>query len=158
MLLLIISAIILLVYSLGFIESMLGENPALQQGSNLATGKWLLFMDADVIMAENTLLDAVVYVEENKLDHLALLPQFNRSGFLLNIMLASFLYNVLVAVKPWQVRNPSSKKSVGVGAFNLVKAAVYKETGGHASLALNTDDDIKLGKLLGAERLIHSNY
>src|SRR5262249_53483044 len=50
--------------------------------------------------------------------------------------------------KPWKVKDPKSPSHVGIGAFNLVRAAAYRAAGGHPAIAMRPDDDLKLGKLL----------
>ena len=37
---------------------------------------------------------------------------------------------------------------MGVGAFNLVRAAAYERAGTHRRIAMRPDDDVKLGKIL----------
>jgi hypothetical protein len=51
-------------------------------------------------------------------------------------------------MRPWKVRDPKSSAHIGVGAFNLLRAAAYRSMGGHQPLAMRPDDDIKLGKLV----------
>ena len=40
------------------------------------------------------------------------------------------------------------KSYVGIGAFNLVRAAAYRQSGGYQALRLTVVDDVKLGLLL----------
>ncbi len=50
--------------------------------------------------------------------------------------------------RPWKAKNPKSKWCIGIGAFNLVRADVYRAVGTHQAIAMRPDDDIKLGKLV----------
>jgi hypothetical protein len=50
--------------------------------------------------------------------------------------------------KPWKARDPKSPRHIGVGAFNLLRATVYRSIGGHRAIAMRPDDDMKLGKLV----------
>jgi hypothetical protein len=59
-----------------------------------------------------------------------------------------FSYFFVAWAQPWRARNPRSSGYVGVGAFNLVRAAVYRAAGGHARIPMSADDDMRLGKLL----------
>jgi len=58
--------------------------------------------------------------------------------------------------RPWQARNPRSRAHIGVGAFNLIRAEVYRAIGGHRPIAMRPDDDMKLGKLVKKHRF-HQN-
>ena len=51
-------------------------------------------------------------------------------------------------IQPWKARDPKSAAYVGIGAFNLVRASVYRALGGHEKIAMRPDDDLKLGKVL----------
>jgi hypothetical protein len=46
------------------------------------------------------------------------------------------------------VPDPARAEHVGIGAFNLVRASLYRKFGGHERIALRPDDDIKLGRLV----------
>jgi hypothetical protein len=52
--------------------------------------------------------------------------------------------------KPWLAQDPKSPHHVGIGAFNLVRTTAYRATGGHRTIAMRPDDDLKLGKILKA--------
>jgi hypothetical protein len=51
-------------------------------------------------------------------------------------------------VRIWAIRNPRSTAHVGIGAFNLVRADVYRAIGGHEKIRMRPDDDLKLGKIV----------
>ena len=126
----------------------LGKNNALQQGANLATGEFLLFTDADVVMEPTVLRRAVAYVEDHDLDHLTAAPRALVPGFWSNSFLGVFALGFSLYTKPWKVRDPESKEYIGIGAFNLLRRAAYVEAGGHQPIALRPDDDVMLGKLM----------
>ena len=54
-------------------EGWLGKNHALYTGTLQATGKWLLFTDADIKFEKETFAKALDYFEINQLDHLTVL-------------------------------------------------------------------------------------
>jgi hypothetical protein len=56
-------------------------------------------------------------------------------------------------LRPWDVPNPKSNASFGVGAFNLVKRSAYEKAGTHKRIALRPDDDLKLGACIKASGL-----
>jgi len=52
--------------------------------------------------------------------------------------------------RPWKAPDPKSRAFIGIGAFSLVRREAYDRCGGHATVALRPDDDVKLGKVLKA--------
>jgi glycosyltransferase involved in cell wall biosynthesis len=126
----------------------LGKNHALSVGAATARGAWLLFTDADVVMQPETLARAIGLAERSQLDHVAALPHFQMRGLLLHAFITYFVCWGLMILRPWKVRDPRSRRSAGVGAFNLVRATAYAKAGGHAPIRLRPDDDLKLGKIL----------
>ena len=126
----------------------LGKNHALSVGGAGARGEWLLFTDADVVMEPDALARAVGLAERRGLDHLAVLPQIHMPGPLLQAFSVGFLCWGLTVLRPWKAGDPRSWRFVGIGAFNLVRAAAYARAGGHTPIRLRPDDDLKLGKIL----------
>ena len=123
----------------------LGKNHALHQGALLARGEYLLFTDADVVFAPSALRRAVAHCEAHRLDHLAVLPEVPARGLLMGMMNLGGMVGGFGIMKPWKVRT-SQKHFFGVGAFNLVRARSYRETGGHEAIALAVVDDMILAK------------
>lgn len=126
----------------------LGKNQALHRGAQRATGRWILFTDADVHFAPDTLRRAIAHAEAQQLDHLAVLPELHGRGALLGICVSAFSLLFTLFLRPWNIPDAGSPSHAGIGAFNLVRAATYRRLGGHAPLRLRPDDDVKLGKLM----------
>ena len=126
----------------------LGKNHALWLGAEKATGEFLLFTDADVVMAPSALRRAVGAMVADRLDHLTAAPEIARPSVLFELFIGAFSLFFTLFIKPWKVKDPESPSHVGIGAFNLVRAAAYRAAGGHPAIAMRPDDDLKLGKLL----------
>jgi glycosyltransferase involved in cell wall biosynthesis len=126
----------------------LGKNYALWQGAQRASGELLLFTDADVVMAPGTLKRAVNYLQQNNIDHLAATPEARMPSLSLNMFAVTFGLFFSIFTKPWQADNPNSRCHIGIGAFNLVRVDAYRKVGGHKTIALRPDDDLKLGKII----------
>ena len=126
----------------------LGKNHALWLGAAAARGEWLLFADADVIMAPDAVSRAVAYAERRGLDNVTILPDTMMPGLLLKGFVCVGIVIFGLALRPWKARDPKSRHFVGVGAFNLVRAGAYARAGGHEPIRLRPDDDIKLGRIL----------
>ena len=129
-------------------KGWLGKNHALWQGSLKANGELLLFTDADVVMVPDTLLRAVSYFQAEQLDHLAATPEARMPSLFLNMFGVTFGFFFGIFTRPWKAPDPKSACHIGIGAFNLVKAESYLQSGGHKTIALRPDDDLKLGKIL----------
>jgi hypothetical protein len=126
----------------------LGKNHALQRGADAATGEIILFTDADVVMHPTMLRRSVAYMVEHGIDHLAIAPRVVMPNLLLESFVITFTFVFLAYFRPWKASDPKSRSFIGIGAFNMVRAEVYRAVGGHEPLALRPDDDVKFGKLV----------
>jgi glycosyltransferase involved in cell wall biosynthesis len=126
----------------------LGKNHALWVGSNRATGEMLLFSDADIVMEKSVATRAVIFLQKNNLDHLAATPSMRMPTTFLGMFGAAFIVIFSLFARPWKARDPRSYFHIGIGAFNLVRRSVYQRVGGHETIRLRPDDDIKLGKII----------
>jgi len=126
----------------------LGKNHALQLGADRSRGEWLLFTDADILFEPSTLRRAIGLALAENIDHLAATPQTRMPSWLLQSFIVAFGMYFLLYVRAWAIRNPQSTAHVGIGAFNLVRAAAYREIGGHEKIRMRPDDDFKLGKII----------
>jgi len=129
-------------------EGWLGKSHAMHVAASRATGDYLLFTDADVFFAPNLLRKAVTMCEARGLDHLALAPRLESSGFFEKAVELYFVVMLCIASQPWLVRTGWRMSYVGVGAFNMVRRHAYTRCGGHTTIRLDVLDDVKLGKLI----------
>jgi glycosyltransferase involved in cell wall biosynthesis len=129
-------------------KGWLGKNHALQHGAEHAQGEYLLFTDADIIMEKTSVSRAIGHMLENRLDHVSICFKNIAPGGLLNALFLEVGAGLLWLFKPWKAKDPNSKRYIGVGAFNLVKASAYSAIGRHRSIALHPIDDVMLGKVI----------
>ena len=129
-------------------EGWLGKNHALWTGSRHATGEYLLFTDADIVMEATVVTRAVAYMEQNHLDHLAATPSIKMPTTFLGMFGVYFILLFSLFSRPWKAKDPDSRYHIGIGAFNMVRAEAYRQIGGHQTIRLRPDDDIKLGKII----------
>jgi cellulose synthase/poly-beta-1,6-N-acetylglucosamine synthase-like glycosyltransferase len=126
----------------------LGKPHALDQGYQLATGNWIVFTDADVHFAPDTLRRVITLAEEQRLDHLSLLIKWITFGFWERIVMSYFGLGFTFGQESWRVSESRSSRYVGIGAFQLIRREVYEAVGGHRRLAMEIIEDMKLGKLV----------
>ena len=126
----------------------LGKNYALECGARAASGGILVFADADVVMRPDVLTRAVSHALNARRDHIAITPEVVAPGVLLGMFMGAFTMFFMLYARPWKAPDAKSRCFIGIGAFNLVRAEVYRAVGGHRRIALRPDDDIKLGKII----------
>jgi len=126
----------------------LGKNYALERGAAAALGDILVFADADVVMRADAVRRAVAHALAASRDHLAITPEMIGPGVMLGTFMSAFTMYFSLYARPWKASDPKSRCFIGIGAFNLVRAGVYRAVGGHARIAMRPDDDIKLGKII----------
>src|SRR4051794_32863197 len=117
-------------------EGWLGKNHALHVGSAAASGEWLLFADADVVYAPDALRRAMALALARGSDHLVALPRILVEGFWEKTFVGFFMVMFSFRFRTWQAAWRRGYGYVGVGAFNMVRAAVYRALGGHAALRM----------------------
>lgn len=129
-------------------EGWLGKVHALERARRKATGDWLLFTDADVHFAAGTLRKAVAFCLAQGRDHLTVIPAVPTAGFWLGVTLSSLVYLCAINLRFDKVGRPGSKTVVGLGSFNLVRAAKLDQTEGLAGIRMDITDDYALALLL----------
>jgi hypothetical protein len=128
----------------------LGKNHALHLGASEARGEWLLFTDADVWLHPRAVRAGVEAAARRRLDMLACSPRVSSPSAAVRTFVAGFAIFFGLYARIWEVRSPRWKTSVGIGAFNLVRASSYRAAGGHTRLRLRPDDDVMLGRVVKA--------
>jgi cellulose synthase/poly-beta-1,6-N-acetylglucosamine synthase-like glycosyltransferase len=126
----------------------LGKNHALWAGAARASGQVLLFTDGDVVIAPDTLLRAVAYLDREGLDMLSASPHVDMPGAMLKVFSIAFGIFFVLYARPWKASDPRSRSHVGIGAFNLVRTGAYRAAGTHRAIAMRPDDDMKLARLI----------
>ncbi len=126
----------------------LGKTHAMWKAAQQATGKWILFTDADVVFRPDALRRAIVYAEREAPDHLVVFPTMVMKTAGERMMMAFFQSQFVFAHRPWKVADPKSRDHIGVGAFNLIRREVYESIGTYKQLRLSVLDDMKLGELV----------
>jgi cellulose synthase/poly-beta-1,6-N-acetylglucosamine synthase-like glycosyltransferase len=129
-------------------ENWLGKNHALQRGAEQSTSELILFTDADVEIGSDFLKKAVCFFEEHELDHLGGIPKVTSRSLVLYPLVGVFGLGFSLFTRPWEGKDPSKDRAVGIGAFNLVRRSAYQTISGHQSLAMRPDDDLKLALVL----------
>jgi glycosyltransferase involved in cell wall biosynthesis len=127
-------------------DGWLGKCHACHLGAGAATGDWILFTDADCWLKPDVIARALRVAERDQADHVTLVSGLDGGSGGLK---ASHLL-FLISLANWisGVNRNRPKSYLGIGAFNLVRTAAYRQCGGYEALRLTVVDDVKLGLLL----------
>jgi chlorobactene glucosyltransferase len=133
-------------------EDWLGKNFACHQLARKASGKYLIFLDADVELSPNTLSRAVAFFQMKKLSLLSIFPQQRMETIaelsvvpVMNWILQSLLPMILVQ----KTRFPSL--SAANGQFMMFDGDEYRERQWHSKVRSQNVEDIRLARLVKSE-------
>lgn len=126
----------------------LGKVHALNEGTKVATGEWLLPTDADIHFRPDTLRRAMRRCLGRGHDVLAAFPTFRAHTLLIDAVLADFGRTVLAPMQPDRIERPDNGFGVGVGVFTLIRRTAYDASPGWEWLRLEIGDDVTLGMML----------
>lgn len=129
-------------------DGWLGKLNALNEGVKLAKGDWLLFSDGDAFIKQGTLNKAMSHAIEKNLDFIAILPEFTKSNFLIDIAVSIFFRALLTIGRAYKAEDKNSPVAIGSGSFNFVKREAFEKLGGFEKLKMEVIDDVSLGQLL----------
>lgn len=127
-------------------DGWLGKCHACHVGAQAATREWILFTDADCWLKPNVIARAIAVAERESVDHVTLTPGTVAPSVLTRSWHLMFLVSLLGWISG--VNRDRPKAHMGIGAFNLVRASVYKDFGGYEALRLTVLDDVKFGRLV----------
>jgi chlorobactene glucosyltransferase len=127
----------------------LGKPWALHQGSRVASGEYLLFVDADIFYAPDAVANAVAQISGSGVAMTTLLPHFEMAGFWEPVAMPMLAVTVFSFLPTWiGNRTKLGVLSLGAGTGNLVRRADYDAVGGHTTLRDAVVDDVGLARLL----------
>lgn len=139
----------------------LGKPHALARGLEKAKGEWVLFSDADVLFAPDTLTRAVGMAIHQKVDHLTAFPDLLGGTFWLRVAAGTFGAHLLAGLRLKKLLDPKAPHSVGIGAFNLVRRRLLARTPGFSWLRMEVADDLGLAQMIkdaGGRTLVVSGH
>lgn len=129
-------------------DEWIGKPHALQQGSKVAKGDLLLFIDADTFHDPMLIARAVEYAQEHDTDLLSLVPHNVLVTFWEKVIQPIPL-GLIPTISPLaKVNNPDSKVVVAFGPFMLIKHSVFNTIGGYEAIKNRIADDAEMAKLV----------
>jgi len=114
-----------------------------------ASGRWLLFTDADVELDPSAIGRSLAYASENRLDLVSAFPRqiVRTPGEVLQVPMMFFLLLSYLPFGRMRTTNDPAA-SAGCGQFLLVRTDAYLESGGHAAFRDSMHDGIKMPRTL----------
>jgi len=136
-----------------------GKNNAMFAGAREASGKWLLFTDADTVHVLGSLARALAEAKENKADLLSYSPEQIAVTFWEMAVLPVAFAELARQYPPRKVSDPASPLAAANGQYILIRRETYDAVGGHAAIADNLLEDVALARAVkGAGRSIRFRY
>ncbi len=108
-----------------------GKPHALYQASRVARGEWLCFVDADTLLAPQTISSCYAKALETSADLFTTLHQQITETFWEKAVMPLIMTALSVGFSPGKVNDPSRRDAVANGQFILIKSSVYDSIGGH---------------------------
>lgn len=128
-------------------EGWFGKPWALQRAQRYATGRWLLFVDADVVLEPEAVSRTVEYARQHKLDMVTGLGTLEMDSFWERVMQPVVGGLILAGNSLSSVNNPDKKDSnLANGQFILISRDAYDEIGRHACVQSNILDDVGIAR------------
>ena len=128
------------------LENWTGKNNALRAGAAEATGKWLLFTDADTEHLSDSLKRAVEEATTMNAHLLSYSPQQVVETFAEHVVMPMIFAELAAQYPPALVRDPESGIAAANGQYMLVQHEAYRQVGGHASVASEILEDVELAR------------
>lgn len=124
-------------------DGWLGKPHACWEGvRNAPDSEWLLFVDADSQLSPDAVARAVRAAETEGASHFCLVPRLldqTRAGRAVALAFCLGLFE-----RALDVARGSTRRSMGVGAFTLVRRDAYLAAGGHEALRMQVLEDMAL--------------
>lgn len=135
-------------------DNWIGKNFACHQLAQKSSGKYLIFLDADVTLSIDSVSRAVSFFQEKKLSLLSVFPQQQMETFAANITIPVMNW-ILQGLLPMKLVQTSkfSSLSAANGQFMMFDAENYRENRWHEKVRTRNVEDILLARMIKAEGL-----
>jgi glycosyltransferase involved in cell wall biosynthesis len=125
-----------------------GKNNAMAAAAKIATGKWLLFTDADTVHKSGSLERAVAETEEHRADLLSYSPEQDVRTFWEKAVMPVIFAELAATYPPQAVNDPASPIAAANGQYLMISCETYDAVGGHVAIADNLLEDVALARLV----------
>ncbi len=123
-----------------------GKNSAVWLGAQRAKGKWLLFTDADAVLAKGATAKAFQLAEENSAALVSFSPEQTLKTWYEQALIPFVFCRLARKFSYTDVNNPNSAAAAANGQFLLIQRSTYDAVGGHAAVAGEVLEDVALAR------------
>jgi hypothetical protein len=127
-----------------------GKNNAVATGARAASGRWLLFTDADTVHSPGSLAAAVAEAEAAGAALLSYSPRQILRGFWQHAVMALVFAELEATFDPATVSDDAAADAAANGQFLLVRRDVYDAIGGHEAIAGVLMEDVAFARRVKA--------
>ncbi|MEK0178613.1 MAG: glycosyltransferase [Oscillatoriales cyanobacterium] len=127
-------------------EYWAGKNWACAQAVEVATGDFLLFIDADVRLKPLAIETALETVETEKIDLLTCMPALVCECFAEWLVQPLMFNHLAVCFDFTAVNDPTVDSAFAAGPFMLFRRSAYEKIGGHEAVAGEIVEDVELSR------------
>ncbi|MGB8691025.1 MAG: glycosyltransferase family 2 protein [Microcoleus sp.] len=123
-----------------------GKNWACAEAVQVATGEFLLFIDADVRLKPGAIETAIETVQTEKIDLLTCMPALVCECFAEWLVQPIMFNHLAVCFDFTAVNAPTTDSAFAAGPFMLFRRSAYEKIGGHESVASEIVEDVELAR------------
>lgn len=123
-----------------------GKNFGCHVGAGAATGKVLLFTDADLRYHPTAVRSAFEWMRSTRADLTTLAPQLVAGSFWERTVLPFYLQMVLLYFRAPRTNRDGSRAALANGQFWMTSRAAYERTGGHEAVRGLVLEDIAIAR------------
>lgn len=127
-----------------------GRPWAIAAGARLASGEWVLVVDADVMPRPGMVAGALAAAEEHGYDIVSFAPTIFAPGLGARWLQASFVISLVYRFGATGAEVGQPERAVANGQCQLMRRAVLERAGGYEIAAASYCDDVQVVRALGA--------
>ncbi|HNN92363.1 MAG TPA: glycosyltransferase [Pseudomonadota bacterium] len=133
-------------------KGWLGKPHALWSGSRDLDSEYVLFLDADVRLRPHAVRKATLAAISSDAGLVNMVPRMLAESFWERAAQPVISQILFTFVDPVRVRDSDSDFAVGYGPFMFFSRTAYEEIGGHAAVASEVVEDLRLAQLIKQAR------
>jgi chlorobactene glucosyltransferase len=140
-----------LLHGAPLLPGWMGKSFACWQLAQAARGDYLLFTDADTVLAPHTVAKALALAQQHNLDLVTAIPYHRAITWGERLILPLIAFHTLTLLPvPLANRLPIPSLSAGMGPFLFLRRTAYLASGGHAAVRDQVLEDVHLARRVKA--------